>query len=196
MSPSSPPPVPTRLRPVTITTPHADVELPTNARQKLVRRIRHLEGAASFVGKLDGASGTVELTASEKGFLVVAITAWMRDVGRNRVPGAVLRLQTALRRELEDPVDEAAEARSREAAAEPAAQMPAAAAAAAEPEPEPTPDPEAASRLLAVHGALEAELRALEALEDGSLGRARASLRRAVAELASALEREYGAQSP
>lgn len=192
MSPSSPPPVPTRLRPVTITTPHADVELPTNARQKLVRRIRHLEGAASFVGKLDGASGTVELTASEKGFLVVAITAWMRDVGRNRVPGAVLRLQTALRRELEDPVDETAG--SREAAAEPAAQMPA--AAAAEPEPEPTPDPEAASRLLAVHGALEAELRALEALEDGSLGRARASLRRAVAELASALEREYGAQSP
>lgn len=189
MSPSSPPPVPTRLRPVTITTPHADVELPTNARQKLVRRIRHLEGAASFVGKLDGASGTVELTASEKGFLVVAITAWMRDVGRNRVPGAVLRLQTALRRELEDPVDEAAEARSREDDAEPAAQTPAAA-------PEPEPDPEAASRLLAVHGALEAELRALEALEDGSLGRARASLRRAVAELASALEREYGAQSP
>jgi hypothetical protein len=169
-------PVPVRLRSVTLTCSRVDVELSANAREKLVRRVRHLDGAASLVGKLDGASGPVELTASEKGFLVVAITAWAEAAGRSRVPGELLRLQTTLLGDLYYPVEEAQ-------AVQEAAPIPVVEPAVAPARPEPDP------RLAAVHGQVERQLAALDELDGGDLGRARAALRRAAAELAAALER-------
>lgn len=67
-------------------------------RDALVRRIRHLESAKPVITKLDavGASRPVEFTDAEKGFLVVAIKAWTQDAGRERVPGAVVRLRDGL----------------------------------------------------------------------------------------------------
>lgn len=171
-------PVPARLRPVTLKCSRVDIELHANAREKLLRRVRHLTGAASLVPKLDGARGPVELTAAEKGFLVVAITAWVDNEGRNRVPGELLRLHTTLLGDLYYPVEEAIER------AAPAVEAPAEA---------PPPEVEArvdTARLSSIHHALEQHLEELGQLEDGSLGRARAALRRAVAELASALDRE------
>jgi len=171
-------PVPARLRPVTLTCSRVDIELHANAREKLLRRVRHLAGAASLVPKLDGARGPVKLTAAEKGFLVVAITAWVDNEGRNRVPGELLRLHTTLLGDLYYPVEEAIER------AEPAVEAPA--------EVPPPPDVEARvdrARLSSIHQALEQHLEELGELDDGSLGRARAALRRAVAELASALDR-------
>ena len=170
-------PVPARLRPVTLKCSRVDVELPANAREKLLRRVRHLEGAASLVAKLDGPSGPVELTASEKGFLVVAITAWAENAGRGRVPGELLRLHATLLGDLYYPVEE------------PEADVPEPVVAAPVAAPEPAAVPEPDPRLVGLHRALEEQLQALGELEDGSLGRARAALRRAVAELAAALER-------
>jgi hypothetical protein len=170
-------PVPARLRPVTLRCSRVDVELSGNAREKLVRRVRHLDGAATLVAKLDGATAPVQLSPSEKGFLVVAITAWAEAAGRSRVPGELLRLHTTLLGDLYYPVEDADET-------EAPPEEPVAAAAAAPPEPETAAvDP----RLVGIHGALEEQLRALDELDDGSLGRARAALRRAAAELASAL---------
>jgi hypothetical protein len=156
-----------------------DLELSANAREKLIRRVRHLSGAASLVPKLDETSRPVELTANEKGFLVVAITAWMENAGRSRVPGELLRLHTTLLGDLYYPVDETIETRK----ADPEPRVDARAEA-------PTPEADAAAkaRLVGVRGSLEQELQALEQLDDGSLGRARAALRTAVAELASVLE--------
>jgi len=173
-------PVPVRLRPVTLKCSRADIELPANAREKLLRRVRHLEGAASVVAKLDGAHGAVDLTASEKGFLVVAITAWAENAGRSRVPSELLRLHTTLLGDLYYPVEETNESR-REAAVE--------TAPVAAPQPEPAAPPEVDVRLLDVRRALEEHLETLGELDDGGLGRARAALRRAVTELATALER-------
>lgn len=171
-------PVPARLRPVTLKCSRVDIELHANAREKLLRRVRHLAGAASLIPKLDGVRGPVELTAAEKGFLVVAITAWVDNEGRNRVPGELLRLHTTLLGDLYYPVEEAIER------AEPAVEAPA--------EAPPPPEAEArvdTARLSSIHHALEQHLAELGELEDGSLGRARAALRRTVAELASALDR-------
>ncbi len=171
-------PVPARLRPVTLKCSRVDIELHANAREKLLRRVRHLAGAAGLIPKLDGARGPVELTAAEKGFLVVAITAWVDNEGRNRVPGELLRLHTTLLGDLYYPVEEAIER------AEPAVEAPA--------EAPPPPEAEArvdTARLSSIHHALEQHLAELGELEDGSLGRARAALRRTVAELASALDR-------
>jgi hypothetical protein len=97
------------------------------------------------------------------------------------VPGELLRLHTTLLGDLYYPVEEpeAPEA----ATAEPVVD--------ATPPPELEPDPQAEARfaaLAAVHGDLEQQLEALGELDDGSLGRALAGLRTAVAELASALE--------
>jgi hypothetical protein len=177
-------PVPVRLRPVTLKCSRVDIELSANAREKLLRRVRHLAGAASVVAKLDGRpSAPVELTASEKGFLVVALTAWADAAGRSRVPGELMRLQTTLLGDLYYPVDEP----EPEAPVEPA--VPVVEAPAAEPaEPELDPAAEAHRAALGeIHGDLEQQLAALGELDAGDLGRARAALRRAVTELASAL---------
>lgn len=178
MSAPSSLPVPARLRPVTLKCSRVDIELHANAREKLLRRVRHLVGAASLVPKLDGARGPVELTSAEKGFLVVAITAWVDSEGRNRVPGELLRLHTTLLGDLYYPVEESTER------AEPIVEAPAEA-----PPPldvEPRVD---TARLSSIHRALEQQLEELGELADGSLGRARAALRRAVAELATVLDR-------
>jgi hypothetical protein len=180
MSASSSPPVPARLRPVTLKCSRVEIELHANAREKLRRRVRHLAGAASLVPKLDDVSGPVELTAAEKGFLVVAITAWVDNEGRNRVPGELLRLHTTLLGDLYYPVEEPAEPRA--APADPVVEAPAEA-----PEPEVAAEVDRA-RLSGIHQALEQQLDELEEADDGSLGRARAALRRAVTELAAALE--------
>jgi hypothetical protein len=164
---------------VTLRCSRVDLELSANAREKLVRRVRHLSGAASLVPKLDDTSRPVELTANEKGFLVVAITAWMENAGRSRVPGELLRLHTTLLGDLYYPVEQTTE--TRKAEAEPPVEAPAEPAG-------PEADAEAKARLASVRGTLEQELQVLEQLEDGRLGRARAALRTAVAELASALE--------
>ena len=178
-------PLPARLRPVTFKCSRVDIELSANAREKLLRRVRHLAGAASLVARLDGANGSIELTAHEKGFLVVAITAWADGDGRNRVPVELLRLHTTLLGDLYHPVD----APKPEPADEPEPALP-------EPvvEATPVPEPDEAPaevdvRLFDVRRALEEQLERLGELEDGSLGRARAALRRALAELATALER-------
>jgi hypothetical protein len=170
-------PVPARLRPVTLKCSRVDIELHANAREKLLRRVRHLDGAASLVPKLDVVSGPVELSTAEKGFLVVAITAWVDNEGRNRVPGELLRLHTTLLGDLYYPVEEPA--------AEPAEPV------VETPSETPPPELEAPldlARLSSIHAVLEQQLEDLEDLEDGSLGRARAALRRAVAELAAALD--------
>lgn len=168
--------LPVRLRPVTVKCSRVDFELSRGARDKLVRRLRHLDGATRVLAKFDRASD-VELTANEKGFLVVAITAWMEDAGRSRVPGEVIRLHTTLLGDLYYPVEEPeAQVRPSEPAVD-------AAPAAPEPAAERVPDP----RLVAVQRELELHLHELAELDDGSLGRARAALRRAAAELASAL---------
>jgi hypothetical protein len=84
--------------PVTLECSHETVELSRDACEKLVRRIRHLGAARSIVDKLGTVrpSAPIELAHDEKGLLVVAIAAWLQDVGRDRVPGGVLRLRTAL----------------------------------------------------------------------------------------------------
>jgi hypothetical protein len=170
--------VPSWRRPVTLRCSRVDFELSANAREKLVRRVRHLSGAASLVPKLDETSHPVELTANEKGFLVVAITAWMESAGRSRVPGELLRLHTTLLGDLYYPVEET-EIRPGEADAPLDAPV----------EPQtPEADAEATARLISVRATLEQELQVLEQLDDGSLGRARAALRTAIAELGSALE--------
>ena len=174
-------PVPARLRPVTLKCSRVDIELHANAREKLLRRVRHLAGAASLVPKLDVVSGPVELSSAEKGFLVVAITAWVDNEGRNRVPGELLRLHTTLLGDLYYPVEEPEPEvgpDTAEAVVETPSQAP-------PPARDVAPDP----RLDAIHRSLEQQLEALEDVDDGSLGRARAALRRAVAELASALDR-------
>jgi hypothetical protein len=181
MSFSSPLSVPTRLRPVTLKCSRVDIELHAQAREKLLRRVRHLAGAATLVPKLDVVSGPVELSAAEKGFLVVAITAWVDNEGRNRVPGELLRLHTTLLGDLYYPVEAVAEPEA--ASAAPVAVE--ATAEAAPPEVEPRVD---RARLSAIHAALEEQLEELAEVDDGSLGRARAALRRAVTELCSALD--------
>jgi len=181
MSSSSPLSVPTRLRPVTLKCSRVDIELHAQAREKLLRRVRHLAGAATLVPKLDVVSGPVELSAAEKGFLVVAITAWVDNEGRNRVPGELLRLHTTLLGDLYYPVEAVAEP---EAASAPPVAVEAIAEA-APPEVEPRVD---RARLSAIHAALEEQLEELAEVDDGSLGRARAALRRAVTELCSALD--------
>jgi hypothetical protein len=182
-------PVPVRLRPVTLKCSRVDIELSAGAREKLLRRVRHLDGAASLVASLDGRpTAPIELTAGEKGFLVVAITAWAEAAGRSRVPGELLRLQTTLLGDLYYPVEEA-EPAAPTPVAEPVVEPPAAA-------PEPEPDPEVLARLAAMRGDLEHHLQALADLDEGGLGRARAALRRAVAELGAALDAEYGAKHP
>ena len=177
-------PVPVRLRPVTLKCSRVDIELSANAREKLIRRVRHLEGAASLVAKLDSRPvAPVELTAGEKGFLAVALTAWADAAGRSRVPGELMRLQTTLLGDLYYPVDEP-ETEVPAEAADPVVEAPAAEPA------EPKLDPAAEVRRTAlgdIHGDLEQQLEALGELDAGDLGRARAALRRAVAELASAL---------
>jgi hypothetical protein len=146
-------PVPLRLRPVTLKCSRVDVELSANAREKLVRRVRHLDGAAGLVGKLDGAHGPVELTTGEKGFLVVAITAWAEAAGRGRVPGELLRLQTTLLGDLYYPVEAAEPAPER--VSERVVEAPA-----APPEPEPDPRLVAVRRARAVVEQAAAELAA------------------------------------
>lgn len=177
MSAPSSLPVPARLRPVTLKCSRVEIELHANAREKLLRRVRHLAGAASLVPKLDVVSGPVELSTAEKGFLVVAITAWVDNEGRNRVPGELLRLHTTLLGDLYYPVEDAA------APAEPVAEPP------VEPPPPALEAPLDTARLSGIHRVLERQLEELGELEDGSLGRARAALRRAATELASVLER-------
>jgi hypothetical protein len=83
---------------VSVDCAHDTVELTRDACEKLVRRIRHLGAARSVVAKLETARepAPVELAHDEKGLLVVAITAWLQDVGRERVPAGVVRLRTAL----------------------------------------------------------------------------------------------------
>jgi len=182
MSSSSPLSVPTRLRPVTLKCSRVDIELHAQAREKLLRRVRHLAGAATLVPKLDVVSGPVELSAAEKGFLVVAITAWVDNEGRNRVPGELLRLHTTLLGDLYYPVDVAAEPREEAAA-------PAVVDELVEPAPREVEAPLDRARLRGVHAALEEQLEELAEVDDGSLGRARAALRRAVTELSTALDR-------
>lgn len=181
MSSSSPLSVPTRLRPVTLKCSRVEIELHAQAREKLLRRVRHLAGAATLVPKLDVVSGPVELTPAEKGFLVVAITAWVDNEGRNRVPGELLRLHTTLLGDLYYPVEAAAEPRAESAA-------PAAVERPAEPAPPAVEAPLDRARLSGIHAALEEQLEELEDAADASLGRARAALRRAVTELSTALD--------
>jgi hypothetical protein len=163
--------------PVALRYSRGEIGLSRDGCDKLLRRVRHLDAARQLTAKVAASDGSrpVELTQHEKGFLVVAIKAWMEDVGRHRVPGDVLRLRQTLLGDLYYPVE----------APEPPAHQappPVATAAAAPPAPaRPKPDP----RLARARRSLERQLKALEALDDDALAGARAALETAVAELAA-----------
>jgi hypothetical protein len=155
----------TSSAPVALRYSRGEIDVPRDACEKLLRRVRHLEAAQDLIVKVDTAngSGAVQLTKHEKGFLVVAIKAWMEDVGSNRVPAEVLRLRQTLLGDLYYPV-ETVEAAPK--AAEPSATPVPAPAAAPEPS---RPD----ARVVRVRRALDRQLKALEALDDERLETAR-----------------------
>lgn len=92
---------------VTITYSRGEIDITRDAVQKLIRSMRHLRGAQTIIPKLQAARAgePVELAEGEKGFLVVAINAWMADAGPNRVPNPVLRLRETLLGDLFYPVE-------------------------------------------------------------------------------------------
>ena len=170
--------VPVRATPVTVRYARGEIDVAGDACDKLVRRLRHLAGASPIIAKLEAAKPAqpVELTASEKGFLVIAVKAWMESAGRDRVPNPVIRLREALLGDLFYPTDDVddgpvpEEPSEPEPAARPADPAPVAAAA----------DVEARASLLRLQDAIAASLAALE---------------RAAAEVEAALERHHVSQN-
>ena len=130
-------------------------------RDKLIRRIGNLQSARAVVARFESVGASpVELSDDEKGFLVVAIKAWMQDAGQDRVPGGLLRLRDGLLDDLRGVTPIA----FREAPADVAHQP----AAADSSEATPT-EVEARSRLMSVAELIEHERAALQALDDARL---------------------------
>jgi hypothetical protein len=98
-----------RSAPVTFRYARGDIDVAGDACDKLVRRLRHLAHAQTIIAKVDAAAPSVpvELTASEKGFLVIAVKAWMEDAGRDRVPITIIRLRETLLGDLFYPTEDA-----------------------------------------------------------------------------------------
>lgn len=110
-----------RSVPVTFRYSRGDIDVAGDACDKLVRRLRHLAHAQTIIAKLDAAtaSAPVELTASEKGFLVIAVKAWMEDAGRDRVPIAIIRLRETLLGDLFYPTEDATAPTAQDGPSEP-----------------------------------------------------------------------------
>jgi hypothetical protein len=98
-----------RSAPVTFRYSRGDIDVAGDACDKLVRRLRHLAHAQTIIAKVDAATPSVpvELTATEKGFLVIAVKAWMEDTGRDRVPITIIRLRETLLGDLFYPTEDA-----------------------------------------------------------------------------------------
>ncbi len=175
-----------RLNRVAVTHSRGEIELSRDARDKLVRRIRDLDAAKPIITRFDTAttSHPVEFGQDEKGFLVVAIKAWVADVGRNRVPGAVLRLRDAFIDDLNEstaaPKEPTAVADGGETAV-PETQTEAAVSVVS-----PT-DVEARAHLGSLLAAIEHEVTALGALHDARLDAALGAIGKARAEIVATL---------
>jgi len=162
-----------RSVPVTVRYSRGDIDVAGDACDKLVRRLRHLAGAQPIIAKLEAATASVpiELTAGEKGFLVIAVKAWMEDAGRDRVPIGIIRLRETLLGDLFYPTDDAdgptaqAEPDVPEPAGEPADPAPVAR----------TAEGEAKASLLRLRDAIATALAALE----GAAAEVEAALARA-----------------
>jgi hypothetical protein len=84
--------------PVTIALPHGNVELSWEARDLLLREIRHLPSAANIVSAFEavGATRPVTLGDEERGKLHGLIDEWARNAGSDNLPADVRALRSAL----------------------------------------------------------------------------------------------------
>jgi hypothetical protein len=164
---------------VQLTSQSRPLEISRTDRDKLIRRIGNLDSARSVVTRFEGAAAArpVELADDEKGFLVVAIKAWMQDAGQDRVPGGLIRLRDGLLDDLSGvtPIafDEAMDEGN--GPDDPAD----------EPHSSTATEDEARSRLLHVAEVIEQELAALRDLDDARLGPALDAMEQTAREIAA-----------